>query len=166
MRAMRTRLVIVRTTAKAIQVKEAASVELPQDASAVWSFMWDPASSVKLSETTEIGITLPGSPQGVGEIQAVIERTANGRTGNLHEVVEFEPGRYAVTRSLVSAYPSYGALTIEPLGPASCRLTQEFWVDIPADVPVATVRDVRDGCKDVLRRMIFRLTELAANSLA
>jgi hypothetical protein len=166
MRNMRTRLKIVRTTAKPIQVKEAASVELPQDASAVWSFMWDPASSVKLFEMVEIGVTLPGSGQGIGEIQAFVERTPNGRAGNLHEVVEFEPARRAVTRELVSTYPQYSALTLEPLGPASCRLVQEFWVEFPVGVPVATVQALRDSYKDVLRRMMFRLTELAAHSLA
>jgi hypothetical protein len=162
---VRSRLRIVRTTAKPVQVKEAASVELPQDASAVWSFMWDPASTVKLFGTTEIAVTLPGSPPGLGEIQAFIERTTNGRVANLHEVVEFEPGRRAVTRSLVSAIPEYTTLTIEPLGPASCRLTQEFWADIPAGVPVATVRPIRDGYRKVLRTLVLRLTELAQHSL-
>jgi len=163
---VRTRLRVVRTTAEPVQVRETASVELRQGASAVWAFMWDPASSVKLFETTDIGVTLPGIPQGVGEIQAFVERVENGRTGNLHEVVELERGRRAVTRSLASWYPSWSVLTIEPLGPDACRLTQEFRADIPAGVLAGTIQDVRDEYRDVLRRMMGRLTELAAQPLA
>ncbi|MBG0561347.1 hypothetical protein [Actinoplanes aureus] len=154
-------LKVIRTTTKPVQVKEAASVELRRDAAAMWSFMWDPASSVVIDETTEIGVTLPGSPHGVGEIQVFIQRTAGGRRGVLHEVVELEPGRRAVTRSLASAVPAFGALTIESLGPGSCRLTQEHWVDLPAGVPVALVQECRDSCQRELRKMMSRLSELA-----
>jgi hypothetical protein len=94
-----------------------------------------------------------------------VEQAENGRAGNLHEVVDLEHGRRAVTRSLASVYPSWGALTIEPLGPDACRLTQEFWADIPAGVSVGTVQSVRQGYRDVLRRMMGRLTELAPQSL-
>jgi hypothetical protein len=127
--------------------------------------MWDPASCVKLSEATELGVTLPGGQRGVGEVQATINRTPNGRVGNLHQVVEFDPGRRAVTRSLVSWFPSWAALTIEPLGPDACRLTQEFWADVPAGVPVETVQHVRDGITDMLREMMRRLAELAVDPL-
>ncbi|WP_328475265.1 hypothetical protein OHA21_18310 [Actinoplanes sp. NBC_00393] len=41
---------VVRTTTKPVQVKEAASVELRQDAAAMWAFMWEPASTVALDE--------------------------------------------------------------------------------------------------------------------
>ena len=123
--------------------------------------MWDPASSVEIDEETEIGTTVLSSPRGLGEIQVVVRRTAQGREGVLHEVVELEPGRRAVTRSLVSLYPSFGALTVEPVGPASCRLTQEFWLDLPAGVPVALVRDTRKGCRQELHRLLSRLSELA-----
>jgi hypothetical protein len=159
---MRTRLRVFRTIAEPVQVKETASVTLPQSAPATWSFMWNPASSVKLFETTEMGVTLPGSPQGVGEIQVFVERTENGKVASLHEVVELDPGRRAVTRSLVPGYPYRSVLTIEPLGPDACLLTQEFRADLPAGLPVWTVREVRDGFKDVLRTMMDRLTELAA----
>jgi hypothetical protein len=115
-------LKITRTTTKPVQVNEAASVELPRDASAMWSLMWDPASSAEIIGG-EMGVTLPGSPRGLGEIQAFIRRTADGREGLLHEVVEFEPGRRAVTRSLAAGYPAYSTLTIESLGltPAGSR---------------------------------------------
>ena len=162
---MRIRRRILRVTANPVRVKEAASVELPQGAPAVWSFMWDPASCVKLFETTEIGVTLPGSPKGVGEIQVTVDRTDHGRVGNLHEVVEVEPGRRAVTRSLVSGCPSWGALTIESLRPDACRLTQEFWADIPAGVPVETVHQLHDDYKKMLGVMMRRLAELAVDPL-
>ena len=95
-------LTILRTTTKAVRVKEAGSIDLPRNAAVMWSFMWDPASSVEIDEEAEIGTTVPGSPRGLGEIQVVIRRTAQGREGVLHEVVELEPGRRAVTRSLVN----------------------------------------------------------------
>jgi hypothetical protein len=158
-------LKITRITTKPVQVTESASVELSRDAASMWTFMWDPASSTQISDF-EIGVTLPGSPRGLGEIQAFIRHTAGGREGRLHEVVEFEPGRRAVTRSLAAAYPAYSALTIEPLGPDSCRLTQEFRVGLPAGVPVADVRTCREGSKSELRRMMSRLSELAPRRLA
>ncbi|MGE6955013.1 SRPBCC family protein [Staphylococcus capitis] len=161
MRVVRSFLKILRVTTKPTHIKEAASVELPRDAATIWSFMWDPASSVKTEESTELGVTLPGTLQGLGEIQVFITRTADGRVGSLQEVVELDPGRRAVTRSLNSSYRTYGALTIEVLGPSSCRLTQEFWVDLPPGLEVAWVRQYRDSFKRQLNLLMLRLSELA-----
>ncbi|MCY1137160.1 SRPBCC family protein [Actinoplanes sp. Pm04-4] len=154
---------ITRITTKPVQVREAASVELARDAEAVWSFMWDPASAVRLNDM-ESGVLLPSRPRGLGEIQVFIQRTSAGRVGHLHEVVKFEAGRYAQTRNLSSAYPAYGALTIDPLGPGACRLTQEFWVDLPKGAPVSDVRDIREGIKYELRTLMSKLPDATADS--
>jgi hypothetical protein len=153
-------LKITRTTTRASRVKETASVELPRAAATMWSFLSDPASSTKLN-AAELGVTLPGSPQGLGEIQVALFGTGSSRQARVHEVVELEPGQRAVTRSLTSAFPSYSVLTIEPTGPESCRLTQEFWVDVPAGVAVETVRAVERNGKQELRTMMARLLEIA-----
>lgn len=153
---------IIRTTTKPIQVREAASVELPREAAVMWSFMWDPASSIEFDETVETGVTLPGTPAAeVGEIQAFIRRTANGREASLIEVLELEPCRRAVTHSLTAWCSEYHVLTIEPLGPGSCRLTQEFWADLPAGIPRAAVREWQSNSKHRLRGLMERLSELA-----
>jgi hypothetical protein len=73
------------------------------------------------------------------------------------ELAQFEAGRYAETRNLSSAFPAYGALTIAPLGLGACRLTQEFWVDLPKGAPVSDVRDIRDGIEYELRTLMSKL---------
>jgi hypothetical protein len=151
---------IMRTTAQPTRVEEAATVELPRSAATMWSFIADPASTAEFDESTEVGVILPGSPLGLGEIQVFIQHTDGERTGAVLEVIEFEPGRRAVTRTLDS--PSrYGTITVEPLGPGRCRLTQKFSVDVPAGAPAALVRMYHEGYKQQLRTMMARLTELA-----
>lgn len=161
---MRTRLRMVRVTTRPVQVRETAAVDLPQSADAVWSFMWEPASCLKLFDTAEVAVSLPGG-EGIGEIQAFVERTAGGRVGVLHEVIELDHGRRAVTRSLVSWCPSWGAVTVEALGPDSCRLTQTFWADVPAGVPPATEKQMRDEFRQRLEPMMHRLAEWAVGRL-
>jgi hypothetical protein len=151
---------IMRTTARPIRVEETAAVELPRSATTMWSFIADPASTVEFDESTEVGVILPGSPSGLGEIQVFIQRTAGGRIGSLLEVIEFEPGRRAVTRTLDSPN-RYGTVTVEPLGPDRCRLTQRLGVDVPAGAPAGHVRMYHEAYKQQLRSMMARLTELA-----
>ncbi|MDG4821691.1 SRPBCC family protein [Asanoa sp. WMMD1127] len=151
----------MRVTTEPVQVRETATVDLPRSADAVFSFMWDPASSLELFDAVEVAATLPGRT-GVGEFQAFVERTPAGRFGVLHEVVEFDPGRRAVIRSVVGVCPTWGALTVEPIGTESCRLTQEFWADIPAGVPVGTDTHLRDGFQQRLRALAVGLSEWAA----
>jgi hypothetical protein len=122
----------------------------------MWSFLADPTSAINLNGA-DLGATLPGSPPGLGEIQVAVYGHGEGRQARVHEVIELEPGRRATTRSLTSAFPSYGGLTIEPTGPGTCRLTQEFWVDVPAGVPVDTVRAIEHNVKQELRTMMASL---------
>jgi hypothetical protein len=152
---------MIRVTTKTVQVRETASVDLPRSAEAVFSFMWDPASSLELFDSMELARTLPGR-EGVGEIQAFVERTAAGRVGVLHEVLEFDPGRRAVTRSLAGLCPTWGALTVEAVGPDACRLTQEFWANIPAGVPAGTDKQLHHAFRQRLESLVFRLGQWAA----
>jgi len=152
---------LIRITVQPLKVKEEASVELPRSAATMWAYMWDPASSADFNDETEAGLRLPGRPLGLGEIQVFLDRTAGVLTAAIHEVVSFEPDRRAVTRSLDGDHPSYAILTIEPLGPGSCRLTQTHWIDFPAGVEAGAPRRYRDGARAQLSRMMTRLTELA-----
>lgn len=127
----------------------------------MWSFMADPASSTQFGEEVEAGITFPGSPSGLGEIQVFLQRTPAGRDITALELIEYEPDRRAVTRSLGVTYPSFGILTVEPLESESCRLTQEYRVYLPAGTPVATVRNVRDHLKATVHTEMTRLAQLA-----
>jgi hypothetical protein len=127
--------------------------------------MWNPDSCFSLFDNTDVAVRLPG-PRGAGEIQAIVERGPDGvRTGGLHEVVHFEPERRAVTRSLVSEWPSWGALTLAATASDSCRLTQEFWMDLPAGVPVGTDEQVRNRMRLILAAMMHRLPQLTADQL-
>jgi hypothetical protein len=153
----------MRVTVYPVRINDSASVELPRSTSAVWAFMKDAACTVALFETTEAAATLPGSPEGVGEIQVSIEASENGRIANSLEVTELEVGRRAVYRSLSTCYPSGGELSLEPLGPESCRLTQRFWADLPAGVLAKDVRILRKATREKLQAMMRRLADLAAD---
>lgn len=155
---------MIRVTARPVQVRETVTVDLPQSAEVTFSFMWNPASSLQLHDAVEVAVALPGQ-HGLGEIQAFVERTPAGRLGVLHEVTELDPGRRAVTRSLVGWCPTWGALSVEALGPNSCRLTQEFWVDLPAGVPAGTDKHLRAAFRKRLDSMRLRLGEWAASQL-
>jgi hypothetical protein len=83
---------------------------------------------------------LPGSPDGLGEIQAFVQHGPTGRSGAMLEVIDFETGRRAVTRDLTSAYPGGGELVIEPLGHDACRVTQMHCAQLPAGVTCKAAR--------------------------
>src|SRR5262245_42527664 len=102
---------LVKVTVFPVRVEEMASVELPRPAPSVWSFLGPPESNVDLFESVELGARIPGVPAGLGELQVVIERHDHGRVGAVTEVVEYEEGRRAVTRSLTEGWSNYGALT-------------------------------------------------------
>ena len=154
---------MIRVTTEPVRVRETATVDLPTSAEAAFGFLWDPASSVALHDSVERGVTLPG-PKGVGEIQAFVHRTPTGRMGVIHEVVEMEPGRRAVTRTLMVGCPSGGELTVVPLGPGSCRLTQEFWVELPAGMPVDAGAQMRREYRTRLAELTRRLAAWAGQA--
>ncbi|MEU8069309.1 SRPBCC family protein [Micromonospora sp. NPDC049151] len=154
---------MIRVTTTPVQVRETATVDLPTSAEAAFDFMWDPASSVVLHDSVELGVTLPG-PKGVGEIQAFVRRTPMGRMGDILEVVEMEPGRRAVTRTLMAACPGGAELTVVPLGPDSCRLTQALWVELPAGMPVGTGARVRHEYRTHLADLTRGLAAWAAHA--
>ncbi|MFI5930691.1 hypothetical protein [Actinoplanes sp. NPDC051494] len=136
-------------------------MELPRSAEVMWAFMASAASSVELQDDTESGVTLPGSPEGLGEIQVFIHQDGDVRWASAIEVVEFEAGRRAVTVGMGYELPAYVGLTIDPLGPDSCRVPQDIRIDFPPGSPVAEVRQRREGCQASLRSSVSRLVELA-----
>ena len=127
--------------------------------------MWDLAKQFALHGTVEMADTFPGTPvERVGEIQIFVNKDKDGRRwGSMLEVVELEPERRAVCRSLAEATPAWSVLTVEALGSEACRLTQGFWADLPAGVPMKYVRELRRHHKEGLQSMTRRLSDLAAD---
>lgn len=104
----------------------------------VWAFVEDPANIHLLQPDAVSACWLSGLPgsegvaMGVGAVQATLSRNARGVAGTLTEVVEYEPGRRAVTRRLAAELPVEGAdlpvlhLTqtrVDPLDDGRTRLT-------------------------------------------
>lgn len=160
---MRTRSYLYKGTRETHRVEHSASVDLPRPAEAVWAFMVPAASNTLLSDDTELGVSLPGPSESIGEIQVVVNRVDGQRQAIAFVVVELEPARRASTRTLTSPYPAGGTLTLEPLGDDSCRLTQQFWVDLPPGTPVDSVREIETGYRRELDNLMTRLSALAAD---
>ena len=147
---MRTRRYLVRCTVEPTTIRDSVTLEVATSADEAWRFMWDPASAPLWAPT------VPGTPErSPGEVQVFVRRAhpEAPRTAGLIEVVELEEGRRAVTRSLASAFPTGGALRIEPVASAVCRVTQELGTDLPAGTAVTTVDAVRDGMRAELERV-------------
>ncbi|WP_132154925.1 hypothetical protein [Kribbella antiqua] len=125
--------------------------------------MKDPASAVVLSDTIVLGAHLPGTPDGVGEIQVFVHQGDDSRLGSMLEVVAMEPGRRAVTRQLSGPCPAGGELVILPSGPEACQLTQSFWTLLPAGVSRRDARAVESAYRESLRDLVRRLKERAAD---
>jgi hypothetical protein len=159
-----TRYTIMKVTVHPVRLEDSVSVDLPRSTTEVWAFMEDPATTVALFETTEAAATLPGSPAGAGEILVAIEASERGRLANSSEVTELDVGRRVAYRSLSTWHPSGGEMSLEPLGPESCRLTQRLWADMPAGVCAKSVRTARKANRERLQEMTRRLAELAANT--
>ncbi len=104
------------------------AVELHADCATVWSFI-HPAENAPLIDRSIVrGYRVPGTPDGVGERQA-LER-ANGET-TIIEVVEFAPGRRAVV-DIVSPRPANPTRAIYELTPSGsgCVLLQATEVQL------------------------------------
>lgn len=93
----------------------------------VWAFVQPAETSVFTDDRVVRAFTVPGTPVGdVGEIQCQVIRFQEGVIlGVLSEVVELDPGRRAVTRSLSHANESGSVTTVEPLD-GGCSLQIEF----------------------------------------
>ena len=120
------------------------SVDIGATIERVWAFVEDPANIHVLQPEAVSGCWLPGLPgseglaMGIGAIQATLLRSARGVAGTLTEVVEYEPGRRAVTRQLPSGLPAEGddppplhltQTRVDPLGVGRTRLTHTSrWV--------------------------------------
>jgi hypothetical protein len=156
---MRTRRYLVKLTAEPVQVREEASVELPKSAPEMWAWLWDASSNVDLFDAA-LAMSLPGTPRGVGEVQVVIPRPGHDRIASVHEIVHLEPVRRAVTRNLISGYPSGGELLIDPIGPEACRVTQAFTAELPPGTQVVWIDELRGTLRTALSTMVRRLVEL------
>jgi hypothetical protein len=159
----RFRFEIVSRSSGPVRVSESASVELRRSAPLVWAFMKDPISATVLSDSTVLGARVPGTPDGLGEIQAFVHQGDDGRRGSMLEVVAIEHGRRAVTRSLGSGFPGGGELVIVPRGPDTCHLTQSYWALLPTGVTRRDAKAVEAAYRDSLRDLMRRLEERAAD---
>ncbi|HEY3558877.1 MAG TPA: SRPBCC family protein [Kribbella sp.] len=146
---------VVRISATPVQIREAVAVELPHDPKAVWHFLEDPRSSIALSDRVSHAERLTGTPLGLGQVQLFIHHTNTGRAGSMLEVVAYEPGRRAVTRTLTSPGGG-GELVVEPLA-AGCRVTQTHWMTLPVGtssrVAKLTRRVLREHLDDFAQRL-------------
>lgn len=104
-----------------------ASVDVDRPAHQVWAFIEDPASQVLLRDDVISGVRMPGTPRGVGEVQAFVLQ-GDGLRGAMIEILEREPGARALTRHLGDDLtpPMVGLQTetrVQPLAEGRCRLT-------------------------------------------
>jgi hypothetical protein len=160
---MRTRKHTVRVTTEPVRLSEETSVEVQRQAEEMWAWMWRPASSIDLLGA-ESAVTLPGTAEGaIGEIQVALFRLANGLAASAHQVVELIPGRRAVTRSLTNEYPVFAILSIDSLGPHSCRITQRYECELPAGIQDIYVDGMRETLRSTVHTIAQRLGELPAD---
>lgn len=104
-----------------------ASVDVDRPAHEVWAFIEDPASQVRLRDDVISGVRMPGTPRGVGEVQAFVLR-GDGLRGAMIEVLEWGPGARALTRQLGDDLPPpmiglHTETRVQPLTEGRCRLT-------------------------------------------
>jgi hypothetical protein len=101
-----------------------AQTAIAAPAGRVWALAWDPATSLLTDEGVSYSFTVPGTPAGqVGEIQCHVRTFAEGaQVGILTEVVELDPGRRAVTRSLTQPGPDRNTTEVIPVDERSCLL--------------------------------------------
>lgn len=99
-------------------VEESAQVAIPLPANVVWDFVWRAETAPLVSDNVVQAFTVPGTPIGeVGEIQCHIVRGEGGvLVGSLIEVVELDPGRRAVTRSLSTPEAAASTTEVIPAG--------------------------------------------------
>jgi hypothetical protein len=143
---------------ESVAVTAQAAIAAPADQ--VWTLAWDPATSVLTEEGTTRAFTVPGTPAGqVGEIQCHVQTLPGGaQVGMLTEVVELEPGRRAVTRSLTQPGPDRSITEVRPIDERSCvlRLTHlthglnpeaQAAVRTHAESYVARLRDIAEAAQ-------------------
>jgi hypothetical protein len=109
-------------------IKAVATVEVARPAAEVWAFIENPASQVLLKDDVLSGTRMPGTPRGVGEVQAFVTLEKGELRGSMIEVVEYEPGVRARTRDLRQDLPANVTemrteTEVQELGPDRARLT-------------------------------------------
>jgi hypothetical protein len=126
-----------RWPARVVMVEE--SIDLPHSCETVWNLIEPPENAPLCDPTVVRGYRVPGTPTGVGAQQAFV--MVDDSTAVI-EVVEFEPGRRAMTRVVSPPNPG-GERTIEAVDPieGGCRYT------------IAQQLDVQSGCR------VFRAAE-------
>ncbi len=129
------------------------SALLPWSCEVVWALI-KPAENAPLIEPTILrGYHVPGTPEGVGERQAF--EHDDGTTVTI-EVLEYEPNRWAVTRT-VSPPGELGGRTIESLRPevGGCVYTvgRDFEVPSGCEVPATFDEFWRSWARDHIERV-------------
>lgn len=129
-------------------ISAVVTVEVARPAAEVWAFIEDPASQAMLSEDVLSGVRMPGTPRGVGEVQAFVSQENGRLRGSMLEILEYEPGVRALTRDLRKDLPANvvemrTATEVQELSPNRARLTHTH-------VAVLDVADdrVRAGLND------------------
>jgi hypothetical protein len=96
----------------------------------VWAVIHPAECAPLLSSTTARGFKVPGTPDGLGEQQCLIDLEGNA---TILEVIPFEVGRCATTRILSPSppAPTRTRFELQPIE-AGCIITLTSEVDLPA----------------------------------
>ncbi len=134
--------------------------ELPHPCDVVWAFIKPAETSPLWEPSIRRGYHVPGTPLGLGERQAF--ESIDGTT-TVIEIVEYEPGRRAVTM-VVSPEPEPSVRSVYSLEPVEggCALSLGSEIDVPAGGRVHP--DYEDAWRTTTQAQLARLRHALAES--
>ena len=153
--------VAAQTAPPTATVRASAQVAIPRPAGLVWEVVERPESSVLLLDNITAAFWLPGTPVGeVGAVQCDILRTGtDGRVGVLHEVVELDPGRRAVSKSLSMELQHWGETEVIPTDTNGCVLR----VTLTMTAALGTEEEARAEAQRGVDQYVTRVHNLLAS---
>jgi hypothetical protein len=134
--------------------------ELPHSCEVVWALIKPAESAPILEPLIRRGYHVPGTPLGLGERQAF--ESLDGTTA-VFEVVEYEPGRRAVTTQVSPdpEPPRRHVFSLEPIE-GGCALTLEWELEVPARQRLSP--DDEDVWRTAIRAQFDRIRLVLAPS--
>lgn len=137
--------------ARTVRLEEMAV--LPHSCEAVWALIKPAELAPLLDPNIRFGYRVPGAPDGLGERQALEHHDG---TTTIIEVIEYEPERRAVTRTVQPRFLETVRSTesVEPQD-GGCRYTSAFEVELKAGTRLnpALERAWRDGKREHFERV-------------
>lgn len=137
--------------ARTVRLEEMAV--LPYSCEAVWALIAPAELAPLLDPNIRVGYRVPGTPDGLGERQALEHHDG---TTTIIEVIEYEPERRAVTRTVQPRFLETvrSIQSVEPHG-GGCRYTSAFEAELKAGNRVLpTIEHAwRDGQRQHFKRV-------------